>query len=269
MALLAAGLLASADPGDRELIWADEFDGSTLDLSQWSVVEDCWGGGNRERQCYTGANLAVSDGLLRITARHEPASGARFPAGHPRAGETARRAWTSGKIQTRGKASFLYGRIEVRARLPRGQGVWPAIWMLPEHDNYGPYPQSGEIDIAEAVNLGVPCQGCEDRIHGALHHGPSPEANRQTTGHARLDTPGGFHTFALEWTPERLTWLLDDVAYFTAEGGPPWDQRFHLIVNLAVGGSWSENSGARGVDPSAFPADLAVDYVRVYRRAGP
>lgn len=265
MALMVAGLLAMGDVGSRELIWNDEFDGAKLDLAQWSIVEDCWGGGNRERQCYAASNVAVSEGSLFLAARRERGVGSRFPAGHPRAQETATRNFTSGKITTRGKASFLYGRIEVRARLPQGQGLWPAIWMLPEHDNYGPYPLSGEIDIFEAVNLGATCEGCEDRLHGAVHHGPSLEANLHLGGHTLLHDPDGFHVFALEWTPERLTWLLDEKPYFSTEGGPPFDQRFHLIVNLAVGGTWSESSGAGGVDALVFPTTFEVDYVRVYK----
>lgn len=267
MALLAAAVLAGGEPPDRELIWSDEFAGTSLDLSRWTIVEDCWGGGNRERQCYAAPNVVVADGVLHLTARREQVEGTRFPAGHPRAGERATRSYSSGKVHTRGNASFLYGRIEVRARLPRGQGLWPAIWMLPEHDNYGPYPQSGEIDIAEAVNLGVVCDGCEDRVHGAIHHGPTPDANRQVSGHARLDDSADFHVFALDWTPERLTWLLDDVPYFSVAGGPPWDQRFHLILNLAVGGRWAETSGVGGVDNAVFPAELTVDYVRLYRHS--
>lgn len=252
IALVAAGLLAGAGPTDRVLIWADEFEGETLDASKWSVVEDCRGGGNNERQCYAAPNVSIQQGQLVLTARHENAA-------------TPTRSYTSGKVHTRRLASFRYGRIEVRARMPQGQGLWPAIWMLPEHDNYGPYPRSGEIDIAEAVNLGVDCDGCQNRFHGALHHGPDPSQNREESGSVVTEAPAAFHVFALDWTPERMTWLVDDVPYFSADGRPPWDQRFHLILNLAVGGLWAETSGALGVDDHRFPAELLIDYVRVYQ----
>lgn len=263
--LVALGLAASA-PG--ELIWSDEFDAPTLSSERWSVVDDCWGGGNDERQCYTPGNVTLSNGLLRITARRESHRGPALPR---RKGGDAlvTRAFTSGKLETRGKASFLYGRIEVRAKLPEGQGLWPAIWLLPEHDNYGPYPQSGEIDLAESVNLGVRCRLClhgERRVFAALHHGWSPESNRQIGGDRPLpSSPDGFHVFALDWTPKKMTWSVDGRRYFSTATRPPFDQRFHLILNLAVGGRWPEGSNAGGVDASKLPAVLLVDWVRVYR----
>ena len=267
IALMAAGILAGAEPDDRVLIWADEFEGEALNLSKWSVVEDCWGGGNNERQCYAALNVLIRDGHLVLTARREPVSAALDPLAQPIVDQLETRSYSSGKVHTRGLASFRYGRIEVRARMPQGQGLWPAIWMLPEHDNYGPYPRSGEIDIVEAVNLGVDCDPCRNRFHGARHHGPSLAENRQESGTVSTEDAAAFHVFALEWSPERMTWLLDGEPYFTADGGPPWDQRFHLILNLAVGGNWAEGSGTLGVDPRAFPAELVVDYVRVYEHS--
>lgn len=247
---------APVTPGPRgPLIWSDEFDGPGLDPARWSISRDCSGGGNHERQCYSDDpnNIEVANGLLRLTARARIAAG---PSLEP--------SFTSGRIETRGKASFRYGRIEIRARLPAGQGLWPAIWMLPEHDNYGPYPRSGEIDIAEAVNLGVACEACEDRLHGAIHQGPDPAANTAVAGSTPLPAAGDFHVFALDWGQDRLTWLLDGRPYHTAHGGLPFDQRFHLILNLAVGGPWAENSARGGVDGQAFPAELLIDWIRVY-----
>lgn len=142
MALGAAALLSGATPTDRVLIWADEFEGGALDTTKWSVVVDCWGGGNNERQCYAAPNISIREGQLVLTARHEDAA-------------TPTRSYRSGKVHTRGLASFRYGRIEVRARMPQGQGLWPAIWMLPEHDNYGPYPQSGSTAPGITVQFRV------------------------------------------------------------------------------------------------------------------
>lgn len=254
---------------ERRLIWSDEFEGDRLDPEKWSAAHDCWGGGNDERQCYQPANVQVSDGRLRIVARKERGSGPSLPPHLPGSPRTLTRDYTSGKVQTRGKASFRYGRVEVRARLPEGQGLWSAIWMLPEHDNYGPYPQSGEIDIAEVVNLGARCRFCrggrEHRVHGAIHHGWSLDANRQIGGSRPLPpTVDGFHVFALDWSPARMTWSVDDEAYFSTPGRRPFDQRFHLILNLAVGGSWPESHNARGVDDAALPATMEIDWVRVY-----
>lgn len=260
IALLAASLLATVPPDGRVLIWSDEFEGEILDPSNWEVVTDCWGGGNNERQCYGTSNVRLDSGHLVLTARREGATSLADAA----AESSQPSAYSSGKVRTRGRSSFRYGRIEVRARLPQGQGLWPAVWMLPEHDNYGPYPLSGEIDIAEAVNLGVSCPTCSDRIFGTRHHGPSLNANRQEGGFTSISNANGFHVLALDWTPDRMVWLLDGRPYFEAGGGPPWDQRFHLILNLAVGGRWPEQSGRGGVDDTVFPAELRVDYVRVY-----
>lgn len=260
--IIAAAAVATAEP---RLIWSDQFEGPGLDSAKWSADVDCWGGGNNERQCYTERpeNVAVSDGLLRITARRERMTGPALPARLGGGGHRTQ-AYTSARISTRGKASFLYGRIEVRAKLPPGQGMWPAIWMLPEHDNYGPYPLSGEIDIAEAVNLGVRCRGCRDEVHGALHHGRSLAATRHWTGKAPLPDIDAFHVFTLDWTRERMTWSVDGEPYFQQPTRPPFDQRFHLILNLAVGGRWPEGAGRKGVDEAAFPATMLVDWVRVY-----
>lgn len=257
--------MLSAAP-EPELIWSDEFDGAALDATRWTAAEDCWGGGNAERQCYTASagNLRVADGLLQLVARQETVSGPASPDRASAETHLVTRAYSSARIDTRGKASFRYGRIEVRARLAGGQGLWPAIWMLPEHDNYGAYPRSGEIDIAEAVNLGAACDGCEDRLHAALHHGPGPEENQHFTDSVPYAEADAFHVFALEWTPDRLTWFLDGEPFHTEAGGPPFDQRFHLILNLAVGGRWPEGVGRGGIDPDALPAVFLIDWVRVY-----
>jgi beta-glucanase (GH16 family) len=246
------------------LIWSDEFNGHVLDPGKWVIERDCWGGGNQERQCYgdAAANVAVSGGALCLTARQETAQG---PARPPEQGasEIVSRQFTSGRIETKGLASFRYGRIEVRARLPMGQGLWPAIWMLPEHDNYGPFPRSGEIDIAEAVDLGVRCRGCRDEVRGSIHAGPSLEGMQSAGRATRLD-PDAFHVFALEWTPRRMIWSVDGRRYFSRPTKKPFDERFHLILNLAVGGRWPETAGTGGVDAAALPATMMVDWVRVY-----
>ncbi len=274
-----------------QLAWADEFEGTAIDPAKWTLADDCWGGGNRERQCYTsGANNArISNGLLRITARRESHSGPAFPASqrnHPDRQATVTRPFTSARLSTEGKAAWRFGFIEVRARLPAGQGLWPAIWMLPEDNRHGAWAASGEIDIMEAVNLGEPCRkaapGCaigrERGILGTLHFGGVAPANRQrgtTTTMPR--TADGFHRYAIEWSPAAIIWRLDGVAYATQRPGDwstsgskdpdaPFDQRFHLILNLAVGGNLPEKRNSGGVTERGFPKEMAIDWVRVWQR---
>lgn len=212
--LLAAAItpVQPAPVPQYELVWSDEFEGNRIDPAHWTLVEDCWGGGNDERQCYTAhqRNARVTDGALVITARRERARGNSLPASQrtpANPGQPVTREFTSAKLVTRGKAAWRYGRIEVRARLPQGQGAWPAIWMLPEEDCYGPWAASGEIDILEAVNLGVPCATCpggrESTILGTLHFGGRWPDNRHK-GEEVAYPPvldGGFHTYAIDWQP--------------------------------------------------------------------
>lgn len=274
------------------LVWSDEFDGSAIDPKAWTLASDCWGGGNAEQQCYTTrpANAAVKDGLLLITARRESFTGPAFPSdqrsAHDKRG-TATRPFTSARLTTQGKAAWRYGRVEVRARLPHGQGLWPAIWMLPEDHRYGAWAASGEIDIMEAVNLGEPCakgvpgcpNGLEQGILGTLHFGGTWPANKHrgatTTMPGALD---GFHTYAVEWSPQAITWTIDGTPYQTQrpgdwstsgsdEPGAPFDQRFHLVLNLAVGGHLAEERNKGGVNPQGFPKQMAIDWVHVWQCA--
>lgn len=288
VALAVAGSQARAD--EWRLVWSDEFTGDRLDPARWSPVVDCWGGGNAERQCYTSSprNLRVAQGLLTITARREAATGSALPGGGSGTSSgpnpQVHRDYTSARITTRGKASWLYGRIAVRARLPQGQGTWPAIWMLPEADSYGSWAASGEIDILEAVNLGTPCSACasgrEDTILGTLHFGGPAPANvhKGTEDHAP-QVLRGFHTYGIEWEPTRMRWLLDgkvwaernrDEWHTTASDvpGAPFDRPFRLILNLAIGGKLAESRGRGGVDPRGYPKRFAVDWVRVWQYAG-
>ncbi len=274
------------------LVWADEFNGSAIDPRNWTLANDCWGGGNAERQCYTDrpANAAVKDGMLLITARRERFTGPAFPADQrttPDKQGQATRAFTSARLATQGKAAWRYSRIEVRARLPQGQGMWPAIWMLPEDNRYGAWAASGEIDIMEAVNLGEPCTtgepGCpagrEQGILGTLHFGGVWPANQHrgatTAMQGALD---GFHTYAVEWSPQAITWLIDGTPFQTqrpddwftrgsATAGAPFDQRFHLVLNLAVGGRLPEERNKGGVNHKGFPKQMAVDWVHVWQCA--
>jgi beta-glucanase (GH16 family) len=271
-----------------QLVWADEFDGPAPDPSRWNLIADCWGGGNNERQCYTARaeNVAVVNGVLVITARQESYTGNAWPAqlaaSQPDPREQATRPFTSGKLTTQGKASWTYGRFEMRARLPQGQGTWPAFWMLPEESFYGRWPLSGEIDIMETVNLGVTCPTCEpggeNSVLGTLHFGALPPGNvyrnREVSFPGVLD--GQFHTYGVIWEPGRFTWTIDGAPFGTmvasewwtqASSAPnaPFDRPFHLILNLAIGGNWPESTSLGGVSDADFPKRMEIDWVRVWQ----
>ena len=292
VAIALAGLLPLTPvqaEQDWQLVWSDEFDAGRIDRAKWTFDEDCWGGGNEEHQCYTSSprNAAVEQGVLMITARNERTTGLALPqhlrrtSAMPDAEVT--RAFSSARLSTRGKAAWTYGKVEVRARLPQGQGTWPAIWMLPEKDSYGQWAASGEIDILEAVNLGVPCAACpggrENTILGTLHFGGKAPGNRQasTSVAAPEVLDGQFHTYGLEWQADRIIWQIDGRTYaerraaeWSTTGskapGAPFDRPFHLILNLAIGGKLPEGRGLGGVRLDGYPKRMEVDWVRVWQR---
>ena len=287
----------TAPVSDWQLVWSDEFDGNRIDSAKWTHEINCVGGGNNEKQCYTDSpdNSFVADGKLHIVAL--PAEdGAPLP-------------YTSARLNTKYKGDFKYGRFEMRAKLPTGQGAWPAFWMLPTDEVYGEWPKSGEIDIMEAVNLKtVNAEGVvEANVHGTLHYGVA-WPNNSSSGKAYLLPDGqnpadDFHTYAIEWNEGEIRWYVDGYLYQTqmasklrvnASGIPvslahrgwfaeyfniatgeletqwnaaPFDQRFHLLLNLAVGGNWPENVNNLGIDADAFAngQTFAIDYVRVYQ----
>ena len=284
--LLAAAQLATPPAEDWRLVWSDEFDGQRIDRRKWEFDVDCAGGGNDERQCYTArpANASVRDGMLTITARREPYRGPAAMHGDTSGapGMTTAKAFTSARLVTRGRASWRYGRIEVRARLPLGQGSWPAIWMLPERWRYGPWPLSGEIDIMEAVNLGTPCQAClggrENHVLGTIHFGDRPPHNKYLSTDVQLaGAIGGFHIYRVDWSPNQIIWSVDGKPYAERRLGDwstpgstdphaPFDQPFHLILNLAIGGHLPEGRNQKGVSLDGFPQSMQVDWVRVWQR---
>jgi len=245
--------LCNSDSIEYIMVWSDEFDSPNIDMGKWSydVGTGNWGWGNDEAQYYTSNfnNSFIENGNLVIQALLQNYGGANY---------------TSARMVTRNKADWTYGKIEVRAKLPAGIGTWPAIWMLPTDYVYGGWPNSGEMDIMEAVGH-VP-----GVIHGTAHtdlynwYDGSPPPGGQITV---SDYNNQFHDYILEWTENNLKWYVDDTHYFTYSNNNqgwsswPFDQDFHLLLNIAIGGTWG---GQQGIDDSIFPVRMEVDYIRVY-----
>lgn len=242
----------------QKLVWSDEFDNAgTPDTTKWSydMGDGCpnvCGWGNNEAQHYTNdtKNARVENGRLIIEARKDSLGG---------------KAYTSARMVTKLKGDWLYGRIEVRAKLPRGRGTWPAIWMLSTDWKYGGWPASGEIDIMEHVGLDAGV------IHGTIHTETYNHIiQTQKEGKVTIaDAQGEFHVYALNWTANKIEFIVDEKIYYTVNKGAndtfkewPFDQRFHLILNVAVGGNWG---GMKGIDESIWPQKMEVDWVRVYQ----
>lgn len=233
---------------DRELIWEENFNGNDLDMASWNFEtgDGCphlCGWGNNERQVYTKKNHWIKDGLLYISAQKD---GARY---------------TSSKITTKGKKEFRYGKMEVRAKLSLGKGLWPAFWMLGSNIDSVGWPKCGEIDIIEYVGKEP------EYIFTSLH---TPDSHGQTINTKKDRVSGieeGFHTYAIIWSAESIEFLIDGNSFYTFspeiknEESWPFDQPFYLILNLAIGG----NFGGPEVDDSIFPQEFIIDYIKVYQ----
>lgn len=287
----AAQTKTAAPAPDWKMVWSDEFDGTALDPTKWRPEVSCWGGGNNEQQCYTDrdANIRVTDGMLHLMARKERFTGPDRPpeiAATPN--PTVTQPYSSGKIRTLGLASWRYGRIEFRAKVPKGQGTWPAVWMMPADSVYGGWPLSGEIDILEAVNMGATCTVCagdrgENRTLSALHFGDSPPRNMHIERRVALPDlalpSDDFHVWTLEWGKGRMRFFLDGRLYWDvtadqwrtasprAAGNPvaPFDQPFYLMANLAIGGRLAEDNNDKGIGKDTLPAAFVIDWIRVYQ----
>jgi beta-glucanase (GH16 family) len=241
-----------------KLVWSDEFDGKKLDFSKWEIEVNAFGGGNNELQIYTdrAKNIRVENGNLVIEAHKDDAS---------ITGTT--RPYSSGRIRSKNRGDWKYCRAEVRAKLPKGQGLWPAIWMYPTQDTYGTWASSGEIDIMEY-------KGQEPNIvWGTLHYG-RPWPNNKHSGtqfHLKKGTfADDFHIFGMEWEAGVIRWYVDGELYQTqtewsSDGGKfpaPFDHEFHMILNMAVGGGFVGDPNA----DTPFPSQFLVDYVRIYQK---
>lgn len=250
-----------------QLVWSDEFDGDTIDASKWEHEVNCWGGGNNEQECYVGdaKNSFVKDGALHIVALHDNPTGAVGGPGNDPTIVT--RPYSSARLITKNHGDYKYGRFEARLTLPYGQGLWPAFWLLPTDNKYGGWAASGEIDIMEAVNLGPG----NNKVYGTLHYG-GQWPNNVHTG-ADVTPPDNVwevaHVYAVEWEEGEVRWFVDDKHYETqtkwnsaaAPFPAPFDERFFVILNVAVGGAWPGDAN----DQTKFPQEMVVDYVRIYQ----
>ncbi len=243
-----------------EKVWSEEFETDTLDMANWEYQygtgsdEGLIGWGNWELQYYTDReeNIFIEDDKLHIIAQAEQYEGEDF---------------TSARIRTKDMQDFKYGRFEIRAKLPEGQGLWPAIWMMPTESVYGPWPESGEIDIMELVGH-EPAE-----VHGTVHYGTNQPYDHQYSGGAyQLDEgrfSDDFHVFSIEWEPDIIRWYVDDNFFFQVSPNNlqpynwPFDEYFHFILNVAVGGEWPGDPDSS----TEFPQTMIVDYIHAYEDA--
>lgn len=246
------------------LVWSDEFDYTGLpDKDKWSFEIASPGWVNNELQYYTDSinNAEVKDGALTITLQKEK-------------DDNGKDIYTSSRLVSREKGDWLYGKFEIRAKLPTGKGTWPAIWMMPTESAYGTWPQSGEIDILEYVGYdpGV--------IHGSVHSKDYYfKTGNQYTDRTSIQDEDDYHVYGLEWKPGSIEFFLDGQSYAKYEDGVslsdgskadlsrgwetfPFDKKFYMILNVAYGGDWGGAGG--GVDDGILPKTMVVDYVRVY-----
>lgn len=235
-----------------KLVWSDEFNYKGLpDSTKWNYDAGGHGWGNNELQYYTAAdtgNAMVRNGKLFIKAVKQFKEGKEY---------------TSARLVSKNKGDWVYGRIEVSAKLPAGRGMWPAIWMLPTDWEYGGWPASGEIDIMENVGFNP------DTVFSSIHTQSFNHSigTQKTKGLKTGEIYNSFHTYAIEWFKGRIDFFIDDKQFFSFKNTGndfkdwPFDKRFHLIMNIAVGGNWG---GAKGIDETIFPGIMEVDYVRVF-----
>jgi len=244
-------------PPGYVLVWNDEFNGSTINPEKWEHEVNASGGGNNELQYYTDRveNSYVDNGFLIIQALMEKYTG-----------EEGTREFTSARLRTIHKGDWKYGRFEVCAKLPFGQGIWPAIWMMPTDNVYGGWAASGEIDIMELLGQEP------DKIYGTIHYGGKYPRNKHSGSFYKYPESfsDGFHVFSIEWDTTEIRWYVDDIQYavqteWYSENGEypaPFDQRFYLIINVAVGGNWPGDPDTY----TQFPQKMIVDYVRVFQK---
>ncbi len=246
--LLIIPFFATAQKGNRKLVWEEQFNGKALNEKVWNFEtgdgcpNNC-GFGNHERQVYTKDNHLVSKGFLTITAKKD---GDKY---------------TSTRITTAGKKEFQYGYIETRAKLPVGKGIWPAFWMLGSNISKVGWPKSGEIDIMEYI--GRDPHNIYTTLHTNANHGGNASGHKVEI----KDIEEGFHTYGVDWSKDKMEFFVDGISVFVFSPDPknednwPFNQPFFILVNMAIGGDF----GGPAVDDSIFPQQYTLDYIRVYQ----
>ncbi len=248
-------IITQNDPNylDRlSLVWSDEFDGTEVNLSNWTFETGATGWGNQELQNYTdGDNSEVIDGKLIITAEKINDN-------------TQVGSYTSSRMVSKDKHEFRYGWMEIRAKLPSGRGIWPAIWMLGSNINEVSWPACGEMDIMEYVGYQP------NVVHSTVHTPSGYGVNGSGSSMTVVTCEEEFHNYGVIWTEKKMIYYVDDPDNVVHTYAPPvkndqnwpFDQETFFILNVAVGGTWG---GAQGIDNSIFPTTLEIDYVRVYQ----
>ncbi len=226
------------------LMWSDEFSGNTLNSDNWNfdIGTGNWGWGNNELQYYTNSyqNLFLANGMLHIMAKQQSFGTSNY---------------TSARINSSNKFNFTYGRLEARIKLPMGQGLWPAFWLLGQNINEVSWPACGEIDVMEHVNN-------NDYINGTLHWNQN---GHQYNGSTASFDPDAFHQYMIEWDETKIQWFIDGISFktmnITSNNMSAFHQPFFVILNLAVGGLWPGSPD----NTTVFPTEMLVDYVRYYQ----
>ena len=217
------------------LIWQDEFENNCLSSNKWSL-EDWASVKNNELQYYSPTNVKVEAGVLKLISKKEQFKG---------------KDYTSGAVHTQGKFNFLYGKAEMKAKLPAGQGIFPAFWMMTDKEN----TWLPEIDIMEMLGHQP------DQVWMVSHWlGENGKLKSASTSFKGPDFSKDFHTFSIEWTPHSISWLIDDVERFTINKNIP-NEKMYLYLNTAVGGNWPGSPD----DTTVFPISYEIEYVRVYQ----
>ncbi len=230
-------------PATYKLVWSDEFDGSAVNTADWNFETGGGGWGNHEQEFYQAPNATLADGNLVITGKKEDAASSHY---------------TSSRMTTQGRHEFLYGKIEARIKIPVGQGIWPAFWMLGADINTVSWPACGETDIMEHINA-------DSLLYGTLHWDNN---GHQQSGNSVTYMPSQYHVYAVEWDATSIRWLLDSVEYHkvniynNANSTDECHKPFFILLNLALGGDWPGQT----IDDSKLPALMYVDYVRVYQK---
>ena len=227
-----------------QLVWSDEFNGTSVDTTNWNFEKGASGWGNHEQEFYQSQNASIEDGNLVITGKKEDVEQSHY---------------TSSRMTTKGKHEFLYGKIEARIKIPLAQGFWPAFWMLGANIDSVDWPRSGEIDIMEHINA-------DSLLFGTPHWDSAGHVMR---GDTLTYSPSGYHVYAIEWDSTSLRWYVDGQQYHelnikdSISNTEEFHRPFYILLNFALGGDWP----GQKIDDAKLPAKMYIDYVRVYKKS--